>query len=96
MEVKATGLGQESLWLLDWFDKRSPLSGTKEEQLKTDFFAEGLIDSFGVIELILAVETEFGISLNERHFQDRRFKIIEGLSEIIAEIRQREEKNLNE
>ncbi len=96
METKVTELGQESLWLIEWFNQRTPLSGTKEEQLKTDFFAEGLIDSFGVIELILAIETEFGISLNERNFQDRRFMVIEGLSNIIAEIRAKGEKQSNE
>jgi len=77
----------EDKWLVDWFEQRGPVPGnTPEEKLQVDYFESGLIDSFGVIELITEVEQYFKISFEERHFQERRFPIIGGLSELIAEL----------
>jgi acyl carrier protein len=55
-----------------------------------DFFAAGLIDSFGVIELLSAVEEHFAIHFSDLHFQDRRFPFVGGLADIIREIREQE------
>ncbi len=80
-------------WLLHWFEQRGPLKGaTDEEKLQTNYFEAGLIDSFGVIELITAIETEFHIKFNENHFQDRRFSTLNGLNAIINEIPQTTER----
>lgn len=74
-------------WLLTWFGKRDgALEGNRELQRATNYFQSGLIDSFGVIELIEDVESEFGIQFTEQHFQDRRFATIGGLAEIICEL----------
>jgi D-alanine--poly(phosphoribitol) ligase subunit 2 len=74
-------------WLIPWFERRSSLKGTSlEDKLLTDYFEAALIDSFGVIELITAIEGEFHIKFTENHFQDRRFSTISGLEAIIIEL----------
>jgi len=79
---------QEARWLLDWFGQRGSIPGdTQEEQLRVNYFDTKLIDSLGVIELLVQIEEYFSIQFSERHFQDRRFSTLEGLSEIIAELR---------
>lgn len=75
-------------WLLDWFERKKSLPGRAEEQLELDYFQEGLVDSFGVTELIVDVEERFGIEFSDVHFQDRRFSLIGGLAEIIAELKE--------
>lgn len=53
-----------------------------------NYFEAGLINSLGIIDLIEKIEATFAISLNESHFQQRRFATISGLAEIISELRQ--------
>lgn len=78
----------ELSWLLDWFRARGSLpDGIPEELTNTNYFEANLVDSFGVIELILDAESYFGIRFVETHFQERRFSTILGLSEVIAELK---------
>lgn len=77
----------EAKWLLDWFCRRlMPPGSTQEEQLQVNYFEAGLIDSFGVIELITEIEQNFDIRFSEKHFQERRFATIGGLGELIEEL----------
>jgi len=75
-------------WLLNWFQRKKSLPGPAEKQLELNYFQEGLIDSFGITELIVDVEEQFGIEFSDVHFQDRRFSLIGGLAEIIAELKE--------
>jgi acyl carrier protein len=68
------------LWLDHWFAKRGATLDREE-----NYFDAGAIDSFGVIELIEAIEEHFAIQFGERDFQDRRFSTIAGLAEITNE-----------
>lgn len=71
-------------WLRSWFAAREP-----DVELARDesYFEAGVIDSFGTIELIEDIETQFGICFDERDFQDRRFATLGGLSALILEKR---------
>ena len=81
-----TESGDADAWVLAWFEKRGPVAGaTTEEKMSVDYFAAGLIDSMAVVDLILEAEAAFGIRFNERHYQDRRFSTLKGLSDIISE-----------
>jgi len=71
-------------WLQDWFNQRAPELCPQPGE---NYFDKGVIDSFGAIELIEEVETEFSIRFTEQDFQDRRFATIDGLTEIIHEKR---------
>ena len=67
-------------WLQDWFAGRGHRPASD-----ANYFDAGAIDSFGVIELIEAVEQHFSISFRQHDFQDRRFASISGLAEIVNE-----------
>ncbi|MBB1485636.1 acyl carrier protein [Oceanospirillum sediminis] len=69
---------------LDWL-KNKVNPEDKLIDLNANYFDQGLIDSFDIIMLIEDVEEEFGITLDEENFQDRRFSCISGLAEIINE-----------
>jgi acyl carrier protein len=71
-----------SQWLAQWFAERAPGVALAPEQ---NFFDQQAIDSFGIIELIEEVETQFGIRFADRDFQDRRFPTVAGLAQLIEE-----------
>ena len=74
--------------MVSWFQGRdsSGDATSLEEQLDDNYFELGLINSLDIIELISDMEDHFEISFTERHFQDRRFSSIAGLSDLIAEL----------
>jgi len=71
-------------WLKNFFAERAPLPPDVET---VNYFEAGLIESFGVIELIEAVERHFSVTFEPGHFEQRRFATIRGLAEIIEELR---------
>lgn len=74
-------------WLLQWFaDHKGFHKGTHAERLVTDIFASGLLDSFGVMELVAEIESRFGVVFDNDHFQDRRFKTMTGLAQMVQEL----------
>lgn len=76
-------------WLVDWFAERNGMSAAEVEARRdVNFIDAGLLDSFGVIELIEAAEGAFDVRFGETHFQDRRFSTVGGLAEIIDSLRQ--------
>ena len=77
---------REEKFLFMWLEARANISfQTESDLLKIDLFESGIIDSFSVIELIADVEKEFEIRFSELQFQDRRFRSISGIGEIIRE-----------
>ena len=67
-------------WLQDWFAGRGARPATD-----ANYFEAGAIDSFGVIEMIEAIEDHFKVKFRQHDFQDRRFATIAGLAEIVHE-----------
>lgn len=73
-------------WLYEFFSKRDKnLGKDREEQVNRDIFDAGFVDSFGIIELITAIESNFKIELKQEDLSDARFKTIKGIAEIIEE-----------
>jgi acyl carrier protein len=73
-------------WLYDYFSKKDAAPGRPRQELEgLDFFEAALIDSFGLIELITGIESEFNIELRPQDMQDKRFRSIKGLAQIIEE-----------
>lgn len=75
-----------SNWVLEWFKRRGVIENIDEKHINVNYFESGWIDSLGVIEFILDIESHFHINFSAEHFQDRRFSIIKGLAEIIYEL----------
>jgi len=57
-----------------------------DDLLEMNYFDKGLVDSLGVVNLILSAEEHFGISLEQKHFNDPRFQVVGGLGDIIESI----------
>jgi acyl carrier protein len=73
-------------WLMAYFSKKNDLSEYDNEVLpQLNYFDEGLIDSFGIIELVMNIEKDFKVKFPNDAFQDRRFSTLQGLAEIIEE-----------
>ena len=70
-------------WIRDFVSRRA--GGLPESASTLNYLEAGLIDSFGVIEMLAEIEDRFGVALNETHFEDPRFVIMEGLAQIVAE-----------
>ena len=73
-------MSKTETWLHDWFAAR----GTHPAR-EQNYFEADAVDSFGIIELIEAIETHFAFSFGATDFQDRRFATIAGLAEIVDE-----------
>lgn len=71
-----------SAWLREWFAAR----GTPPVRPTDDIFASGGVDSLALLELIVAIESRFGIRLEERHLADERFQTPDGLAELVGEV----------
>ena len=71
-------------WLVNRLAKGKSLS---DEDCGRSYFDQGLVDSLGVIELIEDLEQQYSIRFTEAHFQQRRFATIDGLSELVQELR---------
>ena len=69
-----------SEYLLNFFLKSHP---TETIDFDENFYHQGLIDSFSIIELIESLESEFNIQFSQQDFMDEKFPTIRGLSEII-------------
>ena len=55
-------------FLVDYFESRGlPLGDTPEQKRTVDYLTRGLIDSMGLVTLIMDVETHFGITLAAEH-----------------------------
>lgn len=70
--------------LISWFEEQS---GKREINIERNYFEQELIDSFDVIMLMEYCESEFQVAFSESQFEDRRFSTIEGLAQIIEELK---------
>tara|TARA_R110000868_G_scaffold10415_2_gene51124 strand:+ start:283 stop:522 length:240 start_codon:yes stop_codon:yes gene_type:complete len=67
-------------WLTSYLNGRNNGAALGEND---NFIAAGVINSFGIVELILAIEEEFSISLTEAMFEHADVFTINGLSQLI-------------
>ena len=67
-------------WLVVWFKKRNPSANIDTQN---DYYCNGLLDSFGIIELIGDLEDEFDIFFDDREFQLESFRTLSGLADIV-------------
>lgn len=68
-------------WLMQWFEERVP---SLELAPNENYIDKGVIDSFGIIELIEAVETKYGIMLDQDDMQSLELFSVDGLASIVS------------
>ncbi len=75
-------------WVLAYFEEYGKLAGSPaEDLLDANYFELELLDSLGVVQLIVAAEDDFEVHFEAEHMQDTRLCTIRGLSHIIDELR---------
>ena len=71
---------QAKHWLVQWLQKRNPglnISGGSK------IYDEGLVDSFGIIELLQDTESHFSISFEDSELRQQFFKTIDDFARMI-------------
>jgi acyl carrier protein len=72
-------------FVLEYFSKTGPIPGRSDDERRAcDYLQAGLLDSFGLIELITTLEKKFSLSLTSEDLENPKFKTIGGLIEIVA------------
>jgi acyl carrier protein len=69
-------------FLWNYLNEIKPLEMSKEEFLKYRYL-DNHLDSFEIIQFILAIENEFNITLNPEDTESEEIRTIEGLAKII-------------
>jgi len=59
---------------------------TEEDQLSCAYLDERVIDSMGIVEMIVAFEEGFGIHFTPQHMQAPEFRTVGGLIELITQL----------
>ncbi len=73
-------------FVLEWFEKNSTMTREElENNLEINYLEEGLIDSFGFLELISACEEQLGISFNDDDFANDEMFTLSGLIATLEE-----------
>lgn len=73
-------------WVIDWFEKHSSEGADSiEESPNTNYMEQGLIDSFGFVQMLSDIDDEYDILFQNDDFQNPDFMNIEGLAKMIDE-----------
>ena len=71
-------------WLVEWFAQHGRLK-RRIDSTTENYLEKGWLDSFGIVELLTDVESQFDVRFNEDFFSDPRFPTVDGLSELISQ-----------
>lgn len=75
-------------WLVEFLLANTPGDpGPVAELLEANYFERELLDSLGIVQLIVGIEDRFDVRLDSSHMQDPRFCTIRGLAQIIDELK---------
>lgn len=73
-------------WVINWFVENASIEyQIIEQNIQSNYIEEGMIDSFGFIQLISDIEEEFKMSFDDDDFMDENIFTIKGISEKIEE-----------
>ena len=81
--------GEYEKWLLNYLLTHHEADKNLEE--KEDFMEKTSIDSFGIIELIEEIESNFGIAFKNEHLSEENFSSVESLARVISLIKEERE-----
>jgi acyl carrier protein len=77
-------------WLIEYLTAHGKLGELAVEGvLEENYVALGLLDSLGVVQMLMGLEEQFGVWLTPEEMQDPRFCSIAGLAELVDGARAR-------
>jgi acyl carrier protein len=73
-------------YILDHFRDQLDAKGLDPAQVPDDFdlLAEGVIDSFGILEMIMGMEDQFGLTIDLENLDPEELTMIGPLSRFVA------------
>jgi acyl carrier protein len=75
-------------WLTSYFEENGKLGGRNvEDVLDENYVTLQLLDSLGIVQLLVGIEEHFGVWLDPAEMQDPRFCSISGLAALVEESR---------
>lgn len=73
-------------WLIAYFEANGELAGRQvEDLLDENYVSLELLDSLGIVQMLVGLEEDFGVWLDPAEMQDPRFCSIAGLAELVDE-----------
>lgn len=73
-------------WMINWFVSYSKMTEKQvQENMNKNYVEEGLVDSFGFIQLMSDIENEFRVEFSDDDFEKGDILILNDLIEIIGE-----------
>lgn len=80
--------GEPLGWLVSYFAEHADLKGRPVAEILDENYASlELLDSLGIVQLLVGLEEEFGVWLDPEEMQDPRFCSIAGLAQLVEESR---------
>jgi acyl carrier protein len=77
-------------WLVEYFEANGDVRGRSVEELAAEnYVSMELLDSLGIVQMLVGLEEEFGVWLDPAEMQDPRFCSLDGLAELVEESRAR-------
>ncbi len=74
-------------FVIDYFrEKGLPDTNTVTELLSYNYLDKGIIDSFGIVEMIVSLEKEFGVTFPPEEMQKEEFGTVGGLIDIVESL----------
>jgi acyl carrier protein len=80
-------LSESEQWLVEFLSENASREVDDAGLLAANYFEEELLDSLGIVRLIVGIEDRFAVRLEAEHMQDPRFCTIRGLGQILDELR---------
>jgi acyl carrier protein len=73
--------------VLQFLNSKGEIPGaTEEEQLRYAYLENRLIDSMGIIEMVVEFESQFGIQFSPDHMSSQEFQTVGGLIALIERL----------
>ena len=70
--------------ILEFVSKLSTAPAAASVARDADLFEEGILDSFGLVDLVTYLEQETGLSITDDDMNDPRFVSVSGMAAVLA------------
>jgi acyl carrier protein len=70
-------------WITQWMQKKT---NAVTFDLDSNFFSNGLLNSFETLQLVMDIESSLQLSLPDSALTDARFSSVNGLADILFEL----------
>ncbi len=73
-------------YVLNFFKNKGLKAETEEKQLQCEYLEEKLLDSMGIVEMVVELENEFKIQFSPEDLQAEKFRTVGGLIQTVEQL----------